>query len=97
MARVVTAGSVLVLAQRRQFGYGVRDALNEAGIAAHNFFLEEALDGNPKDLDDSQAQQTFELLTLLAEAEDRVALRCWCGLRNNSLQSPAWARLRSHC
>lgn len=49
------------------------------------------------DLDESQAQQTFELLTLLAEAEDRVALRCWCGFGSNSLRSPVWARLRAHC
>lgn len=44
-AGAVRAGSVLVLAPRRQFGYGVRDWLNEAHIPAHSFFLEEALDG----------------------------------------------------
>ncbi len=93
----LSAGSVLVRAPRRQFGYGVRDLLNGAGVPAHSFFLEEAFDGNPKDLAESQAQQTFELLTLLAEPEDRVALRCWCGFGNSSLRSPAWARPRAHC
>jgi superfamily I DNA/RNA helicase len=85
------------LAPRRQFGYGIRDHLNDAGTPAHSFFHEEALDGNPKVLTESQAQQAFELLTLLADPEDCVALRCWCGFGNNSLSRPAWSRLRAHC
>jgi hypothetical protein len=93
----VAAGSVLVLAPRRQFGYGIRDYLNDAGTPAHSFFHEEAFDGNPKVLTESHAQQAFELLTLLADPEDCVALRCWSGFGINSLSSPAWSRLRTHC
>lgn len=93
----VEAGRVLVLAPRRQLGYAVRDALNALGVFAHSFFHEEALDGNPKRLDESGAQQAFTLLNLLADPEDRVALRCWCGFGSNSLLSGAWARLRQHC
>ncbi len=93
----VSPGSVLVLAPRRQFGYGIRDELQRLGLPAHSFFHEEALEGNPKNLDDSRAQQAFELLTLLAEPDDRVALRCWCGFGSSSLRSTAWVRLRKHC
>jgi superfamily I DNA/RNA helicase len=93
----VEAGRVLVLAPRRQLGYAVRDTLNALGVFAHSFFHEEALEGNPKHLDESGAQQAFTLLTLLADPEDRVALRCWCGFGSNSLLSGAWARLRQHC
>jgi superfamily I DNA/RNA helicase len=93
----VEPGRVLVLAPRRQLGYAVRDALNALGVYAHSFFHEEALEGNPKNLDESQAQQAFTLLTLLANPEDRVALRCWCGFGSPSLRSSAWARLRQHC
>jgi superfamily I DNA/RNA helicase len=93
----VDAGMVLVLAPRRQLGYAVRDALNALGVFAHSFFHEEALEGNPKHLDESGAQQAFTLLTLLADPEDRVALRCWCGFGSTSLQRGAWARLRQHC
>lgn len=88
--REVEAGRVLVLAPRRQLGYAVRDALNALGVFAHSFFHEEALDGN-------DAQEAFTLLTLLANPEDRVALRCWCGFGSISLRSGAWARLRQHC
>lgn len=93
----VDAGRVLVLAPRRQIGYAVRNALNALGVFAHSFFHEEELEGNPKELDKSGAQQAFTILTLLANPEDRVALRCWCGFGSNSLRSGAWARLRQHC
>lgn len=93
----VTAGDVLILAPRRQLGYAVRDALLGLGVVAHSFFNEQALDGNPTDLNDSQAQQAFALLTLLADDEDRVAFRCWCGFGSNTLNEPGWRRLRAHC
>jgi DNA helicase-2/ATP-dependent DNA helicase PcrA len=93
----VEPGRVLVLAPRRQLGYAVRDALNALGVYAHSFFHEEALEGKPKQLDESGAQQAFTLLTLLANPDDRVALRCWCGFGSTSLRSGAWARLRQHC
>lgn len=94
---VIVPGRVLVLAPRRQLGYGVRNALNNLGVYAHSFFHEEALDGDPTDLNESKAQQAFTLLTLLANPEDRVALRCWCGFGSNSLRTGAWARLRRQC
>ena len=86
----VEPGRVLVLAPRRQFGYAVRDALNAHGVFAHSFFHEQALDN-------VEAQHAFSLLTLLANPEDRVALRCWCGFGGTSLRHPAWGRLRAHC
>lgn len=93
----VEAGSVLILSPRRHMGYRIRDALNDLGTPAHSFFHEEALDGNPKELGTSDAQQAFALLTLLANPEDRVALRCWCGFGSDSLRRNAWARVRAHC
>ena len=77
----VDPGRVLVLAPRRQFGYGVRDALDAKGVKAISFFQEQALDGDPSDLSESRAQQAFTLLTLAANPEDRVALRCWWWIR----------------
>jgi len=93
----VAPGKVLVLAPRRQFGYAIRDALNAVGTPSHSFFQEEALDGNPKKLDESQAQQAFTLVNLLADPDDRVALRCWCGFGSPTLRSAAWKILQNHC
>lgn len=93
----VIAGNILVLAPRREFGYLVRDELVNRGVSAHSFFSEQLLDGDPKDLDDSQAQQALALLILAGNGEDRVALRCWCGFGHNTLAAAAWQRLRAHC
>jgi superfamily I DNA/RNA helicase len=92
----VSAGEVLILAPRRQMGHAVRLALLERQIVAHSFFSEQALDGNPKLLDESEAQQAYALLTLLADPEDRVALRCWCGLGSGTLNEAGWRRLRAY-
>lgn len=93
----VSAGEVLILAPRRPMGQAVRLALLERQVVAHSFFSEQALDGNPKDLGECEAQQAYALLTLLADPEDRVALRCWCGLGSGTLNEAAWRRLRAYC
>ena len=93
----VEPGNVLVLAPRREFGYLVRDQLGALGVPAHSFFGEQLLDGDPKKLGESEAQQAMALLALLSNPGDRVALRCWCGFGNSSLSDGAWSRLRSHC
>lgn len=95
--RRVEAGKVLVLCPRRQFGYAIRDALRDREVAAHSFFLEEALEGNPAELDECQAQRAFTLLCLAANPRDRVALRSWSGFGSLSLRNGAWGRLRNHC
>jgi len=93
----VTAGRVLVLAPRRQFGYLVRNALRAVDVHAHSFFNEEALDGNPRKPGEFDAQKVFTLLTLLARPEDRVALRCWLGFGSGSLHERGWREIRKHC
>lgn len=93
----IDPGQVLVLSPRRHFGYAIRDALNNVGVSAHSFFHEEALQGNPKQIEDSIIQQAFCLLTLLANQDDIVALRCWCGFGNNNLGYSGWSRLREYC
>jgi len=93
----VSAGSILVLAPRRQFGYAIRNALRALQVPAHSFFNEEELDGNPKELSECFAQEMFTLLCLLANPDDRVALRCWCGFGSDSLRQVPWAKLVKRC
>ena len=93
----VQPGRVLVLAPRRAFGYAVRDALNAIDVPAHSFFQEQALEGDPKSMDDNKKQRAFSLLILAANPEDATALRCWCGFGNQSLRASTWTRVRDLC
>ena len=80
----------LILTARRQLGYGIRDRIAASGVAVHSFYHEEALEGDT-------AQRAFALLSLLVDAEDRVALRWWLGRGSPSSRRNAYHRLRQHC
>jgi superfamily I DNA/RNA helicase len=90
-------GEVLILCPRRQFGYKIRDLLVDRGFPAHSFFYEEAFDGNPKIDGENNAQESFTLLTLIANPDDRVALRCWLGFGSSTLRAKSYNRLQDHC
>jgi superfamily I DNA/RNA helicase len=56
----------------------------------HSFYHEEALEGE-------EAQQAFAILTLLADNDDRVALRWWLGHDSPTARREAYRRVRQHC
>jgi superfamily I DNA/RNA helicase len=81
---------ILVLCPRRRIGIGIRDALAAAGVEAHSFYHEEALE-------EEQARRSFSLLTLLADRDDRVALRHWLGEGSPTWNATEYAVLRNYC
>jgi superfamily I DNA/RNA helicase len=88
--RHYSPADILVLSPRRLIGQGIRDALVSLNVPAHSFYHEEAL------LDDS-AQVAFTLLTLLADKQDRVALRFWLGFGSPSWREGEYRVLRQYC
>ena len=88
--RGYTAGDILILTPRRLLGYGLRDRIAQAGVAVHSFYHEEALEGD-------EAQRAFAILSLLADNEDRVALRWWLGHDSPTTRREAYRRVRAHC
>jgi superfamily I DNA/RNA helicase len=90
-------GQILILCARRQFGYLIRDNLRARGIPAFSYFDEEELDGDPKIIENSEAQQAFAVLTLLSSRHDRVALRAWLGFGSQSLKNKGYKRIRDYC
>lgn len=81
---------ILVLTPRRVLGYTIRDQLQEHNIPVHSFYHEEALESDA-------AQIALSLLTLLADNEDRVALRWWLGYGSPSARQEAYKRIRERC
>jgi DNA helicase-2/ATP-dependent DNA helicase PcrA len=88
--RGYSPGEILILSPRRLIGYGIRDALVRRGVSTHSFYHEEALE-------DDNAQLAFTLLSLLANPEDRVALRFWLGYGSPSWREGGYRTLRQHC
>jgi DNA helicase II / ATP-dependent DNA helicase PcrA len=79
-------GEVLVLANWRAIAYQIRDRLIEMGHVAHSYFQEEALDT-------VESQQALTLLTLIADPNDRVALRTYLALSSPSENRAAYRRI----
>lgn len=88
--RGVEPSEILVLSARRLIGYGIRDKLRNSGVPTHSFYHEEALEPD-------EAQLAFSLLTLLANRDDRVALRWWLGHGSPSWRTGQYRRLREYC
>jgi superfamily I DNA/RNA helicase len=92
----VPAGEVLVLANRRVIGNGIRDALNSRAQqrgrtwSAESFYFEDALN-------DSSAAEAFSLLSLLIDQEDRPSLRYLIGEGRPDCRRFQYARVRQHC
>jgi len=93
----IQPGKILVIAPRQKLGKPICDALIQHGIPAQSFYQDSCLDDNPHHLQESAAQQSLSLLALLANPNDRVALRCYCGYNHRTLNFSGWNALRNHC
>jgi DNA helicase-2/ATP-dependent DNA helicase PcrA len=87
-----TPGDILVLSPRRYIANKIKSRLAAPGmeIAAHSFY-------NDKLLEPEEAQVAMTKLQLLADSEDRVALRYWLGSGSPSWRSGQYAKLRTYC
>ncbi len=89
-AEVIQPEQVLVLVPRRLIAYPIRDALVANGLSVQLGFEDETLSS-------AAAQERFSLLNLLADPNDRVALRVLMGYGSQDGRAGAWNRLWAHC
>ena len=83
-------GDILIVTPRRLLGYSVRDHIKQANVPVHSFFNEEPLE-------EEAAQRAFALLTLIANPDDRVALRWWLGSGSPTGLPGQYHKLRQYC
>jgi DNA helicase II / ATP-dependent DNA helicase PcrA len=88
--RKLAASDIMILCPLRQLGYRIREVLQEGTINAHSFYSEEPLK-------EQEAQEAFAYLRLLADPEDRVALRFLLGFGHQQWRAPQYALLRQLC
>jgi hypothetical protein len=92
----MAAGEVLVLANRRVIGNGIKDALNfraQQGArtwSAESFYLEDALNT-------PSAAEAFSLLSQLVDPDDRPSLRYWIGEGRQDCRRLPYTRVRQYC
>jgi superfamily I DNA/RNA helicase len=86
----VSAGDILILAQRSVIGTPIYEALVARGVPTRSYYAEAELDAE-------DAQRRFAILKLYVDREDRVALRWLLGLGSANWRAPGFRRLRLHC
>ena len=85
----ISPGDILVLAQSRAFGNPLYEALVANGVQTKSYYAE-------TELSHGDAQYTFALLKLLANREDRVALRWLVGFNVSNWHAAGYRRIREH-
>jgi superfamily I DNA/RNA helicase len=81
-------GDYLILTQRRQIGYRIREQLVAAGVPSHSYFQDNALAESP------EAQGRLALLRLLVDDQDAVSLRVWLGQGDADGRADSYSRVR---
>lgn len=82
------AGDFIVLVNRREIGYRIRNRLDQLGVEARSFFVDNALEKSQK------AQQSLALLRLFVDRAERVALRVWLAGGDSKGRREAYRRLQ---
>ncbi|MBO6759254.1 MAG: ATP-dependent helicase [Roseibium sp.] len=90
IASGTAAGDILVLAQSRAVGTPIYEALLADGVPARSEYRE-------SELEREVAQNSFALLKLFANQDDRVALRWLVGRNGNNFHAAGYRRVRDHC
>ncbi|NUM79265.1 ATP-dependent helicase [bacterium] len=89
-ARNYEPGDILIISPRRRLGYEIRDEIKKRNIAVHSFYDEEPL----KSL---RAQESYSLLSLFININDRVSLRFLLGSESKDFFSNEYRTLRQYC
>jgi superfamily I DNA/RNA helicase len=82
----VDPGDCLVLTPRRKVGYAIRDEIVAKGDPCSTYFQEEAIS-------EEDAMEALCLLTLLADPDDRLALRAWLAIGSSTEMRQPYRRL----
>ena len=88
----IETGKILILAQRGDIANMILEELQKLNLEAINYYGDDLLK-------EEVAQERFTLLNLMADPDDRVALRYWLsrgGSKSNWREKP-YSVLRKHC
>lgn len=84
--------SFALVAPNKRWARALAAACEARGLSASTAAFS-TLGGDPRDLSRCRALQAYTLLNLIADPNDLVAWRCWCGFGNHLTNSDAWSEL----
>ena len=91
LAGGASPADVLVLAPNRRWLAGVSRALARAGVASQELSGHALTAGSFRDLERCAAGRMYVALALLADPDDALAWRCWCGCGDYLARSATFA------
>lgn len=84
---------VFIAIPNKVWGRTIVKQLNKRHIKSTAILADQSLSGNPRELDKSRGMRAYTALNLLADSNDAVAWRSWCGFGDYLTNSGAWTRL----
>lgn len=97
LADGVPAREICVVAPNKVWCAAVVRGLEDGGVACTTVEDARALSGDVRDMTRCEVARAYTLLALVADSEDAVAWRSWCGFGDALLRNTAFAALRAYC
>ena len=94
LADGMTADDAVVIAPHRAWARNVERALRAADIPARAFVTSQPLGGDVRDRERSGAALLYTALRLVADSNDAMAWRAWCGFGDYLAHSNSFIKLR---
>lgn len=94
LAQGLAPEEVFIAVPNRAWSRAVAEQLKEEGIAAHALPLSQPLGGDVRNRERSGAALLFTGLRLIADPDDAVAWRAWCGFGDYLTHSNSFLKLR---
>lgn len=88
-------GDIYVVAPNKKWARVISGNLAKLGVDSTVGLDAQVLTGDPREMDRAQALIAYTKLNLLADPEDVVAWRSWCGFGNYLCYSGAWTRFET--
>lgn len=89
--------STCIIVPNKFWGNALKKVLDQRGFQYSDSGISNKLAADPRDSNKCKALVAYTKLNMLANANDMVAWRSWCGFDNHLANSDAWAQLQDYC
>lgn len=88
--------STCIIVPNKHWGNALKKILNQRGFQISDSGFANKIGGDPRDSNKCKALVAYTKLNMLADKNDMVAWRSWCGFDNYLSNSDAWDQLQNY-